>query len=99
MDEQEAEADDLREQIEAADLPEHARKQADRELQRFERLPPQSAEHGVIRTYLEWLAELPWATASEDNLDLRRRARELDTTTTTWRRSRTASSSSSRCGS
>src|SRR5438876_1619511 len=69
-DEQAAEANELRERIEAADLPEHVRKQADRELERFERLPPQSAEHGVIRTYLEWIVELPWSKSTEDNLDL-----------------------------
>ncbi len=55
VDEAQAEAAELREQIEAANLPEHALKQAERELQRFERLPPQSAEHGVIRSYLEWI--------------------------------------------
>jgi ATP-dependent Lon protease len=70
VDEQQAEAKELRDRIEEAGLPEHVRKVADRELQRFERLPPQSAEHGVIRTYLEWIVELPWSKSTEDNLDL-----------------------------
>jgi ATP-dependent Lon protease len=69
-DEAAAEAADLRERIEAADLPEHAAKQAERELSRFERLPPQSAEHGTIRNYLEWLADLPWSKSTEDHIDL-----------------------------
>ena len=78
VDEQAAEANELREQIEAAGLPEHALKQAERELQRFERLPPQAAEHGVIRTYLEWLAALPWSKSTEDNLDLAHAREVLD---------------------
>jgi ATP-dependent Lon protease len=69
-DEQQAEADELRERIEAAELPEHARKAADRELSRLEKLPPAAAEHGVIRTYLEWMVELPWAKETKDNLDI-----------------------------
>jgi ATP-dependent Lon protease len=69
-DEQQAEVNELREKIEAAKLPEHAQKAADRELARLEKLPPAAAEHGVIRTYLEWLTELPWSAASEDNLDI-----------------------------
>jgi len=69
-DEQQAEAAELRERIEAAELPEHARKAADRELARLEKLPPAAAEHGVIRTYLEWLVELPWSQETEDNLDI-----------------------------
>jgi ATP-dependent Lon protease len=69
-DEQQAEANELRERIEAAELPEHARKAADRELARLEKLPPAAAEHGVIRTYLEWLVELPWAKRTDDNLDI-----------------------------
>jgi ATP-dependent Lon protease len=76
VDETQAEASELRERLEAAGLPEHAWKQAERELQRFERLPPQAAEHGVIRTYLEWLADLPWSEGTEDNLDLKH-AREI----------------------
>jgi ATP-dependent Lon protease len=78
VDEAQAEASELRERLEAAGLPEHAWKQAERELQRFERLPPQAAEHGVIRTYLEWLADLPWSKATEDSLDLKDARRILD---------------------
>jgi ATP-dependent Lon protease len=78
VDEQQAEASELREQLEAAGLPEHAWKQAERELDRFERLPPQAAEHGVIRTYLEWLATLPWSNESEDSLDLTKARKTLD---------------------
>ena len=77
-DEQVIEAEELRGQIEAANLPEFALRQAERELGRFERLPPQSAEHGVIRTYLEWLASLPWSVATEDNLDLGHARKVLD---------------------
>jgi ATP-dependent Lon protease len=69
-DEQAAEAQELRERFEQADLPEVVRKQAERELGRFERLPPQAAEHGVIRTYLEWIVELPWNKTTEEHLDL-----------------------------
>jgi ATP-dependent Lon protease len=78
VDELQAEATELRERLEAAGLPEHAWKQAERELQRFERLPPQAAEHGVIRTYLEWLADLPWSKATDDSLDLKDARKILD---------------------
>jgi ATP-dependent Lon protease len=77
-DEQQAEINELRERIEAASLPEHARKQADRELGRLERLPPAAAEYGVIRTYLEWLVELPWSATTEDNLDIAHAREVLD---------------------
>jgi ATP-dependent Lon protease len=77
-DERQAEMNELRERIEQAGLPEHARKQADRELARLEKLPPAAAEYGVIRTYLEWLVELPWSQGSEDNLDLAHASKVLD---------------------
>ena len=54
-DETQAEINELREQMEEAGLPEDVRKQAERELSRLEKLPPAAAEHGVIRTYLEWI--------------------------------------------
>jgi ATP-dependent Lon protease len=78
VDDQQAEVEELRERIEAAELPEHARSQADRELRRFERLPPQSAEHGVIRNYLEWIVDLPWSVSTDDDLDLKKARRVLD---------------------
>jgi ATP-dependent Lon protease len=77
-DEVQAEVNDLREQLEAAELPEHAREVVDRELARFERLPPQSPEHGVIRGYLEWIVSLPWSKATDDDLDLKKARRVLD---------------------
>jgi len=77
-DEQQAEANELRERIEEAGLPEHALKAAERELSRLEKLPPAAAEHGVIRTYLEWLVELPWSTETEDNLDIKHARKVLD---------------------
>jgi ATP-dependent Lon protease len=69
-DEQVAEANELRERVEAAGLPEQALRSAERELSRLEKLPAAAAEHGVIRTYLEWLVELPWSVETEDNLDI-----------------------------
>ncbi|HVE69350.1 MAG TPA: endopeptidase La [Solirubrobacteraceae bacterium] len=70
VDEMQAEADELRAQLDELSLPEEVRRQVDRELSRLEKLPPASAEHGVIRTWLEWIASLPWDKHTEDNLDL-----------------------------
>ena len=77
-DEQQAEINELRERLEQAGLPEHAEKAAERELSRLERLPPAAAEYGVIRTYLEWLLELPWSERTEDNLDIAHAREVLD---------------------
>lgn len=77
-DEQQAEINELRERIEAAGLPEQAATAAEREITRLERLPPAAAEYGVIRTYLEWLIELPWSERTEDNLDIAHAREVLD---------------------
>jgi ATP-dependent Lon protease len=77
-DEQQAELNELRERIEEAGLPEEAKKAAERELSRLEKLPPVAAEYGVIRTYLEWLVDLPWSKETEDNLDIGHAREVLD---------------------
>ena len=61
---------ELRSRLVAADLPEIVAKQVKRELDRLERVTSASAEGGVIRTYLDWLLEMPWRQQVEDNLDL-----------------------------
>ncbi len=65
-----AELEELRERLRSSSLPEDVRKAAERELSRLERLPSAAAEHGVIRTYLEWILTLPWDTSTPDDLDL-----------------------------
>ena len=77
-DEVQAEVRELREQLAAIELPDEVRKQADRELARLERLQPAMAEYGVVRSYLEWIAALPWDKSTEDNLDLAHARRVLD---------------------
>jgi ATP-dependent Lon protease len=66
----EAEVDELRSTLRELELPANVRTQVDRELSRLEKIPQAAAEHGVIRTYLEWMASLPWGKGTEDNLDL-----------------------------
>jgi ATP-dependent Lon protease len=77
-DEQQAEVNELRQRLEEAGLPEEAKHQAERELGRLENLPPIAAEYGVIRTYLEWLVDLPWSKVTEDNLDIENARNVLD---------------------
>lgn len=73
-----AEAGQLRERLETADLPEDVRKEAERELRRMEQLPQAAPDYHVIRTYLEYILELPWKKASEDKLDLVEARKILD---------------------
>jgi ATP-dependent Lon protease len=62
---------ELREKIKDAKLPEKAAKEAEKQLRRLERMHPDAAEASMTRTYIEWLAELPWSKATKDNLDLK----------------------------
>ena len=73
-----AEATQLRERLETADLPDDVRKEAERELKRMEQLPQAAPDYHVIRTYLEYVLELPWKKASEEKLDLNEAQKILD---------------------
>lgn len=63
-------AKELRQKIEAKELPEEVAEKAEKELSRLGRLQPMSPESGVLRTYLEWIAELPWNESSQENQNL-----------------------------
>jgi ATP-dependent Lon protease len=73
-----AELAELRSTFDAMELPEDVRKVVDRELGRLEKLPTAAAEYGVIRTYLDWIASLPWNKTTVDNLDLANAKAVLD---------------------
>jgi ATP-dependent Lon protease len=69
---------EYRRKIEDANMPEGARKEAERELGRLERMSEQSPEYGWIRTYLDWMTEIPWDVRTDDNLDITDARRILD---------------------
>jgi ATP-dependent Lon protease len=73
-----AEAAQLRERLAQADLPDEVRKEAARELSRMEKLPAMAPDYHVIRTYLDFILELPWKKSSEDRLDLNEAQKVLD---------------------
>ena len=77
-DDQSKEISELREKLDKLELPPTAKTEVERELGRLERSGRESMEAQVIRTYLEWIAELPWNTRSDDNLDLNRAQQVLD---------------------
>jgi ATP-dependent Lon protease len=77
-DEQAVEVDEFRKKIAEAGMPEEAEKEALRELDRLSKLPIAAAEYGVIRTYLDWLTDLPWSKRTDDHLDIGHARQVLD---------------------
>jgi ATP-dependent Lon protease len=78
LDEHSTEIKELREKIKKAKMPPDALAAAEKELDRLAKIPPASAEYTVARTYLDWLAELPWSETTEDNLDIDNAQKTLD---------------------
>jgi ATP-dependent Lon protease len=77
-DESKVEVEEYREKIAQRNLPEEAKKEATRELERLSRMHPSSAEYTVASTYLDWITALPWQESTEDNLDIRKARKVLD---------------------
>jgi ATP-dependent Lon protease len=69
---------ELRGKLDLAALPQEALAEAEKQLRRLETMHPEAAEYALIRTYLDWLVELPWSHATRDNLDLKKARRVLD---------------------
>src|SRR4030066_1875095 len=77
-DERVQETNEIRGRLGEAKLPEEVMKEAERELGRLDKLPTASPEYNVIRTYLDWIMDLPWSKSTEDNLDLERAEKILN---------------------
>ena len=73
-----SEVEEIEKKIEEAKMPPDARKAADKELERLKMIPPESAEHTVVRTYLDLLVSVPWSVSTEDNLDIKHARQVLD---------------------
>jgi ATP-dependent Lon protease len=71
-------AEVFRQKVDEAGLPEEAKKQAYREIERLSQMPPAASEYSVIRNYLEWIADLPWSVLTEDRLDISEARKILD---------------------
>ncbi|MBL0387136.1 endopeptidase La [Tumebacillus sp. ITR2] len=72
------EADELREELAAKNLPDEVRTKVEKEIERLEKMPSTSAEGSVIRTYIDWILALPWSEESESEIDIKRAEEVLD---------------------
>ena len=77
-DERAEEISELRKQIEKAKMPVEAKREADKQLRRLEQMHPESSEASLVRTYLDWLVDLPWSKKTKDNLNIKKAKQVLD---------------------
>jgi len=78
IDEKAQEINELREKIKKAKMPSEVEKEANKQLNRLDQMHPESAEATIVRTYLDWLVELPWSVSTQDNLDIKKAKQVLD---------------------
>lgn len=78
IDERAEEIKEFKKKIDAAKMPEKVLKEAEKQLKRIGKMHPDSAEAGTVRTYLEWMVELPWSKSTKDNLDIKAAKKVLD---------------------
>jgi len=78
IDEKAQEVNELREKIKKAKMPAEVEKEATKQLSRLEQMHPESAEATIVRTYLDWLVEIPWSVSTEDNMDIKKAKQVLD---------------------
>lgn len=77
-DEKTEEMNELKDQLDKAGMPPEVKKEADKQLKRLEQMHPESSESSLVRTYLDWMVELPWSVRTDDNLDLSKAKQVLD---------------------
>jgi len=77
-DERAEEISELRKQIEKAKMPSDVRREADKQIRRLEQMHPESSEASLVRTYLDWLVDLPWSKRTKDNLNIKKAKQVLD---------------------
>jgi len=77
-DERAEEVNELRKQIEKAKMPPDVKREAEKQLKRLEQMHPESSEASLVRTYLDWLVDLPWSKRTKDNLNIKKAKQVLD---------------------
>ncbi|MBI5193161.1 MAG: endopeptidase La [Nitrospirae bacterium] len=78
LDERMEEVNEFKKRVEEAKMPEKVQKEVDKQLKRLEKMHPDSAEASTVRTYLEWMVEIPWSKATTDNLDIKAASKVLN---------------------